>query len=226
VASAKAIFGAALGRLFFRDATVMSVRDLGARFRLVEMAGPALRGVSWTPGDKVQVFLSGEGMRTYTPLRWDAGSGTTAFLIYVHDAYGPGARWARALASGQPCQLFGPRGSIAFPDLAERVVLVGDETSFAAGRALADARSSACVFEVTDASEAREVLGAVGLEAALVERRAGDAHLDELAGAVRAQPSSSVVLTGRAQTIQALRARGVKGAKTKAYWSVGKSGLD
>lgn len=96
--SAKALLGAALGRFLFREATVTRITPLGARFRLVDLEGAALREVKWTPGDKVQVFLDGVGFRTYTPMTWDAVAGTTRFLVYVHDAAYPGAGWGRALA--------------------------------------------------------------------------------------------------------------------------------
>ena len=120
------------------------------------------------------------------------------------------------------------------------VLLVGDETSLAVARSLALVRGGdpglAFAFEATDAAEVRALLPSLGLEgAAVVERRPGGAHLGELAEAVgarlRAQPSSRLVMTGQAQTIQALRARlaeggpGVSG-KNKAYWSVGRVGLD
>lgn len=226
MASAKALFGAALGRLFFRDATVTNVRAIGEKFRLAELEGDALRGVSWSPGDKVQVYLPGEGMRTYTPIAWDGRAGKTSFLLYVHGASSPGARWARDLAEGARLQFFGPRGSIAFDALDAEVTLFGDETSFAAAAALKSVRAARNVFEVDREPDAREALAALGVEATLVERAPNDAHIDAVAKALEKPPSLSLVFTGRAQSIQALRARGLRPAKTKAYWSVGKAGLD
>lgn len=235
MASAKAWFGEALGRFFFRKATVSAVRETSAKLRLVEMAGEELRGVSWTPGDKVQVFLGDAGMRTYTPLRWDATAGETSFLCYVHgEASGggapasPGARWARDLAPGATCQLFGPRGSIAFPSFAaDDVTLFGDETSFAAASALQALRPRArFVFEVDDEEDARTALEALKLSADVIPRAPNDAHVGAIAEMLQKRPPESLVFTGRAQTIQALRGRGLRAAKTKAYWSVGKVGLD
>jgi NADPH-dependent ferric siderophore reductase len=124
------------------------------------------------------------------------------------------------------CQFFGPRGSIAFSELAEPILFVGDETSLAAARALRDARRSTCVFEVADEPATRHVLAELGLEATLVQRRIDDAHLGTLADAIASAGAGTLVATGRAQTIQALRRRGLRPAKTKAYWSVGKAGLD
>ncbi|MFO0738487.1 MAG: siderophore-interacting protein [Labilithrix sp.] len=225
MASAKALFGAAFGRFFFRDATVTSVRALGEKFRLAELEGDALTGVTWTPGDKVQVYL-GEDMRTYTPIAWDAASGKTSFLLYVHGASAPGARWARDLMAGARCQFFGPRGSIAFTALPPDVTFFGDETSFAAAAALKGVRSARNVFEVESERESKRALTALGIEATLIERTADDAHLEAVARTLERSPPQSLVLTGRAQSIQDLRRRGLRPAKTKAYWSVGKSGLD
>jgi NADPH-dependent ferric siderophore reductase len=229
MASAKAIFGATLGRFFFRSAEVTAVREVGSKMRLVDFAGADLRGVEWTPGDKVQVFIGAEGMRTYTPLRWDRENGVTTFLLYVHSASTPGAAWAAKLRAGDRCQFFGPRRSIAFPELADHVVLVGDETSFAAACALRDVRPSTYIFEVDN--DARETLDAVGLaDAITIKRRPNGAHLDELAERVKAELeaklTASLAMTGRAQTIQRLRETVRRPGKTKAYWSVGKAGLD
>ena len=75
----------------------------------------------------------------------------------------------------------------------------------------------------------------LGFEGQDVERKAGDAHLarvhERLRDVLRAKPDATLVMTGRAQSIQALRSR-LKGdgeratPKVKAYWAVGKAGLD
>ncbi|MBX3232168.1 MAG: siderophore-interacting protein [Labilithrix sp.] len=236
MASAKSIFGAVVGRFIFTEARVASVRDVGPRLRIAELAGDALRGVAWTPGDKVQVYLPGRGMRTYTPLRWDKERGETSFLLYVHSTTTPGAAWAAGLRAGDEVSFFGPRSSIRFPELSEPVVLFGDETSFAAGRALHDARRATCVFEVDDEAAAKSALDAIGLGGAtVVARGAADAHLPDVAARIAEELAkdtrASLALTGKAQAIQLLRARlkasgSLRAGKTKAYWSVGKKGLD
>lgn len=225
--SAKAWFGAAVGRFLFREVEVTSLRDVGARLRLVDVRGEELRGVSFTPGDKVQVFLPGEGMRTYTPLRWDAARGETSFLLHVHGAAAtPGARWAAGLACGDRFRFFGPRASLA-PAEGTRVV-VGDETSFAVAAAL----NAVGVFEAADVEEARRVLAALGVrEAVVVSRGDIDALVASIVSAMEAHPAATLSFTGCAQTIQsvraALRARGpLPPGRSKAYWSAGKAGLD
>jgi ferric-chelate reductase (NADPH) len=237
MASVKALIGSALGRFMFHDASVVGLRELSPRFRRVELEGAALRGLSWEAGDKVQVFLPETGMRTYTPLAWDAQKGTAAFLIYLHgDA--PGAAWGRALKPGAQVQFFGPRRSLQLKAPAAPVLFFGDETSIGVAHALKQVQAQkdmTCVFEVTRRPEAAEALREFGFEGSDVERSAGDAHLAEvyerLKGVLQARKEACLVMTGKAQSIQALRAKlradGLTPpVQTKAYWSVGKTGLD
>lgn len=239
MASPKALVGKWLGSLFFRQATVAAVSEPAPRFRGFTLSGESLRGVTFRPGDKVQFFLGDDGMRTYTPVRWDSARGTAEFLAYLHGAT-PGARWARGLREGDGCQLFGPRSSLPLDDYTGPVLLVGDETSLAVAQSLALVRGGdpglAFAFEASDASEVSALLPSLGLGGAtVVERRPGAAHLGELADAIGArlgsQPGTRLVMTGQAQSIQALRTRlGERGqkasGKNKAYWSVGRVGLD
>jgi len=237
MATAKAVIGNILGRFFFHDATVTSVREVSPQFREVELEGPALRGLEWRPGDKVQVFLPETGTRTYTPLRWDAQKGTTAFLIYLHGA-SPGASWGRELRVGARTQFFGPRRSLSLDDVSAPIVFFGDETAFGVAHALARAAASReflPVFEVSQRVESSPVLRELGFEDRDVERTSGEAHLAEvherLRSALQTHPSACLVMTGKAQSIQTLKAR-IKAdglgpsTRVKPYWSVGKTGLD
>jgi ferric-chelate reductase (NADPH) len=237
MASVKALIGSALGRFMFHDASVVGIRELSPRFRRVELEGAALRNLAWEAGDKVQVFLPETGMRTYTPLAWDARKGTTAFLIYLHgDA--PGAAWGRMLREGTRVQFFGPRRSLPLQEPSTPIVFFGDETSFGVAHALKQAQAQkdlTCIFEVTRRAECAEPLREFGFEGSDVERSAGDAHLAEiherLKGVLQARKEARVVMTGKAQSIQALRAKlRAEGLtpplQVKAYWSAGKTGLD
>jgi NADPH-dependent ferric siderophore reductase len=117
------------------------------------------------------------------------------------------------------------------------VVLFGDETSFAVAHAFRTGakRDVTPIFEVTHREDCAPALRELGFEGHDVERTAGDAHLSQvherLREALRVTPGATLVMTGRAQSIQALRSR-LRGdgeratPKVKAYWAVGKSGLD
>jgi ferric-chelate reductase (NADPH) len=235
MASPKAFIQGLIGNVLFRDATVTRTEAVSPHFRHLVLTGPELQGVTWTPGDKVQLFLPSIGTRAYTPFRWDARTGETELLVYLHGE-GPGVRWARAVRQGDAIKVFGPRASLSVGDASPPVLVVGDETSV--GLALARGSSGRTVLEVTDPAETRGVLDVLGLgnSAVLVERRQGDGHhealVDAVAAALRAQPGARLVLSGRAGGIQAVRrglkVRGVNAmdARAKAYWAPGKTGLD
>ncbi|RYZ45386.1 MAG: siderophore-interacting protein [Myxococcaceae bacterium] len=236
MASAKAMLGSVLGRILFHDSQVTQVRELSRAFRQVDCEGQALRGQGWTPGDKVQVFLPGLGMRTYTPLSWDEARGATSLLVYLHGD-SPGAKWGRDVRVGDAVQFFGPRRSLVLDAGRAPVVLFGDETSFAVAHAFRTGakRDVTPVFEVSSREDCAPALRELGFEGQDVERQSGDAHLaqvhERLREALRAKPDATLVMTGRAQSIQALRSRlkadGARATpKVKAYWAVGKAGLD
>ena len=150
---------------------------------------------------------------------------------------GPGATFGRTAKVGDEVQFFGPRGSLALAPLTVAPVFFGDETSFGVVHAFGRARElPSGVMEVSDLAEAESVTRALKLDPIeLVAIEPNAAHLPRVAEALRAQLTAAtgakLMMTGRAQSIQALRAL-LKGSgavppgKTKAYWSVGKKGLD
>ena len=227
MASAKALLGAVAGRFLFRHGEVSGVVKLSAHFTRIEVSGAELARAPFTPGDKVQVFFEGVGMRTYTPVTW-ASEGRTWFVGYAHGE-GPGANWVRTVKVGDAVALFGPRRSIDVSDVKGPVVVVGDETSLAVAAALSRAqpgRVVTAVFEAGDVEEVREVARSLELTHVSVVAR-GD--VETMANNLGAQLALGAVpvFTGRAATIQALKkVRRDAGGKTKAYWAEGKRGLD
>jgi NADPH-dependent ferric siderophore reductase len=112
-----------------KPATVTANEPLADRFRLITLEGDALKGVGWRPGQKVQVAMGSAFVtRTYTPIEWNASAGRICFLGYAHGD-GPGSAWVRAVAPGDTCDIFGPRGSLDTSALSGPLVIVGDETS-------------------------------------------------------------------------------------------------
>lgn len=228
--SAKGWLLSRLGRLLLREARIARVTPVGTAFRRIDIEGEALRGVAWEAGDKAQVLVPGTEVRTFTPLSWDAERGATAFLVLVRH-HTPASEWGRTAAEGDSVRFIGPQRSLS---VAGPVVLFGDETSFAVAHALRSTRTGPVspVFEV--ASDDADVRAAYGLaEAPTIVRTADDRHLDAVTDALIAAlvPGATLALTGRAQSIQGLRARlkdrGVGAPqKVKPYWSEGKRGLD
>jgi ferric-chelate reductase (NADPH) len=226
--------------LFTKRARVTALEHVADAFTRVTFAGDELRGVSWTPGQKVQIAVKGFTQRTFTPLVWNATEGSTELLVYAHGG-GPVARWIGELEVGTSCSLFGPRASLDLDAVGRPALLFGDETSFGLARALSStARGAAEVpllFEVSSRSASEQALAAVGIRGAeLVVRRVDDAHLGELEAAVetlvRRSSIQGAVLSGKATTLRTVHrrlqdlglARGQ--IRTKAYWAPGKSGLD
>ena len=236
MASGKGILLGALGGLVLHDATVTEIEDIGSSFRRVVLAGEALRGQSFTPGDKLQMLLPSKDCRTYTPITWDASRGRTELLVYHHND-SPSGVWIRTLRKGDVCRFVGPQRSLRVPTDAETVVLFGDETSCAVAHAIAAAISPArlvCVFEARAEEATRRALGELGDRATLVWRDPDDAHLDRVVAGLTnasAHPGAELLLTGRAQAIQGVRAglkrQAVDARSTvRAYWSLGRVGLD
>ncbi|MEY9183667.1 ferric-chelate reductase (NADPH) [Bradyrhizobium sp. USDA 326] len=220
-----------------RPARVTGVETLSPRFRSIELEPDALKGVAWSIGQKIQVAMgSGLSARTYTPVSWDAEKGRTRLLAFAH-GNGPGSRWASGLRQGDICWFFGPRRSLDLSTRKAPMVLFGDETSFGVASAFRDngqMDGATYVFEASDAAEANSVLAAIGLgSATLIVRSGDDAHLAAVeAELLRFSASAHFVLTGKASSIQrisrALKAAGVVTSRmsTKAYWALGKTGLD
>lgn len=230
----------AVTRLFCKHAMVSALRDITSGFRLVTLAGDDLRGVAWTPGQKVQLMLGGWVQRTYTPLSWDTNSGVLQLLAHIHGG-GPGATWARALVPGASCAVFGPRSSLDLQRLDRPALLFGDETSFGLAHALRFTQATATgvhlVLEVTSKRVSSAVLDAIAVSGAhLVERSPDDEHLNEVrelaARLITTHSIGAGVLSGKAPSIarmsKHLRQLGLPRARlqTKAYWAPGKTGLD
>lgn len=225
---------AAALKLLTRAGEVASIETLTPHFRMVHLKGAGLKGVSWSPGHKVQLRLGGLTFRTFTPIDWDSVAGTTRFLAYLHGD-SPAARWLNALTPGVEVLIHGPRKSLVLDDVGTPALFAGDETSIGPAASLARASGGVrFLFEANDPAESQAVMEMLGVQGAeIVERLPGDMHYAALCAAADAGgvPATAVV-AGKAQTVQALvktlRARGLTSARlrTKAYWSPGKAGLD
>lgn len=220
---------AAALKLLTRQGRVGAVEALTPHFRMVHLVGPALKGVSWSAGHKLQMRMSGLTFRTFTPIEWNAEEGTTRFLAYLHGD-SPAARWLAALKTGDEVLFHGPRRSLVLDGVGAGALFVGDETAIGPAASIAPG-GARLAFEASDAGETRAVLEQLGMAGAqVVERLPGDMHHAALEQALE-QPDLAV-LAGKAQTVQflvrALRARGLTSARlrTKAYWAPGKTGLD
>lgn len=232
---------ALLVKWFFRQATVSQVDVLSEHFQRITLAGEALRGVSWMPGQKIQVGVGGNANRSYTPICWDTAAGETRILAFSHGT-GPGAAWASTVQVRAACPFFGPRPSLDLDGSRDgRSFLFGDETAFGLALALcASLGGSGAVsllFEVSSVEESKQVWQECSTQPAhFIARAVDDAHLDEVETRtleiIDDWDPNCFILSGKASSIQrvrrALRSRGIAATqvKTKAYWAPGKTGLD
>lgn len=216
-----------LSSLVLADGEVVAVREFGSNLRLVQLRAKG-SGRDWQPGDKLQVLLPDDEVRTFTPLHWGA-DGSTALLVYTHGD-SPASRWAALLAVGQRIRFVGPSRSLTMPE--EPVTLIGDETSLAVAASYSAARPGnvRTIVEVTAGLALGEALRAIGLEQAQVVRREpGAPHGQALVNALP-ELQGPIAITGGAELLQTVRARlrerGLRDIKTKTYWVQGRTGLD
>lgn len=209
-----------LGGWALNELAVRAVEAHGD-FRWVSLEGE-LPGL--LAGDKVQVLVGDDEVRTWTPIPAPGGA---SLLVYVREANTPGMRWIRGLAAGDRLRLLGPQRSLR--PAAGPVVLVGDETSAAVGAALAVAGDTRVILEVGAPEGARAALARVGLgDATLLTRPAPAGAL--LAAVQAAGEGRSVALTGGAALVQRardeLRAAGRAPSALRTYWIEGRAGID
>lgn len=224
-------------RLMMKHATVVESLALGERYRLITLEGADLRGAEWIAGEIIQLAMgSAFRARTYTPIDWNAATGRTRLLGYLHGG-GPGSAWVGGVRAGEECDFFGPRRSLDVRHIAGPLVLCGDETTIGLAHALIHenpSRHVVCHFEVDDLADGRAAAAGLGIGAAITfhARQPGDGHLAALEDGLADGGNAHFVLAGKVGTVQrlrqTLRQRGVASARIlpKAYWAPGKAGLD
>lgn len=230
--------GRAFIRAFLKQAQVAAIESLSSKFRLITLRSPAFRFVDWMPGQKLQIAMGSAFVtRTYTPIDWDREMGQTRILGYVHGR-GPGSDWLRNARVGDVCNVMGPRKSIDTSSIGDAPILFGDETSIGLAYALqqGDTNRNLTVFlESSDRAGVRAVMATLGLDNVLLfAATEGTTQLDEIEAHLNghARNHSDYILTGHAQSIQRIRRKLKELAlppqriEAKAYWAIGKTGLD
>jgi NADPH-dependent ferric siderophore reductase len=98
-------------------------------------------GAGWPPdGERPSV-------RTYTPRRFDGGSGTLEVQFVVHGA-GPASEWAERAGLGDQLAIGGPGGRFSLDPSVERWWIAGDESAIPAVGTLLDALPASAIAEV------------------------------------------------------------------------------
>ena len=188
------------------------------RFRTIELVGREARPVR--TGSRATSSGSSSTICRCAPTprsSWDRSTGIDPGARLPPRADGPGSSLVRAVATGTECQLFGPQRSVRLDQLDAAPIIVGDETSF--GLLLAwhtqSPETAPCRRTLRGHRPCRRPRRTrcprrSGRDASST-RTPGDGHLPELeqlvVDTVRANRDAPLCLTGRAQTIAAVRRR-------------------
>lgn len=206
-----------------------SVERLGPHFVWIQVQGTREQAAAYEPGDKVQILLPMDEVRTYTPIGWQA-DGQTSLLVYVRGE-SPASQWAEQLCVGDPLRFVGPGRSLPLPE--GPLSMIGDETSLAVTAAYQLARPDAvqCAFE--SEVDLTLVLKKLQLRPAMVvARQPGLEHCEALSTWAierHGESGAAVGLTGGPALLKTVRGQ-LRDAqvpvKTRAYWAPGKTGMD
>jgi NADPH-dependent ferric siderophore reductase len=238
--AADRLAGPLLGMLFVR-AAVASIDLITPRMRLIRLAGPALRGLTWLPGQQVRVRVRDPqgrtSLRTYSVWSYQ---GDQLELCVLDHGDGPGAHWARSIGKGDEVLLRKPEGTFVTAQDAAYHLFAGEETaSVAFGAMLGALPSGARVYGAIEVAREDDRLPLPRTDELSWHFRA-DAPAASSAGLVRAVrdldlPAGPGVayLAGEARTGQAVRAHLVSErgwprrlVLVKPFWAPGKRGME
>jgi NADPH-dependent ferric siderophore reductase len=233
---------------FALRAHVTAVEQAAARTRLIRVAGPALEGLHWIPGQHVRVLTGGPlehfsdllrtSMRTYSI--WSYAGDQIELCVYEHAEDGPGARWAAALQAGDEVSFRRPEGRLVLDRAAPYHLFVGEETATvpfgAMLRALPDDADAYAVLEAADPAARLTLPGKA--ETTWVDRGGAPAAdpallVEALRAAVLPDGPGVAYVAGAARTCQAVRTHLVRergwprrSVIVKPFWSPGKRGME
>lgn len=226
MSTVKKILVKILGPLILSKSKIVSNEQLSPHFHLLTIQGRTLKK-EWIPGQKIQIQLKGDEMRSYTPCSWDSKAGVMQTLVYMHGK-GPGALWARDAKAQNKVTVLGPKKSLKLEEVGKRVIFFGDETTFGLAHAIKknvpDIKFN-FFMEAGDTDESSSILKRFDLEDALLVSLG---QLDLIAGQMsklfEEDNSIKIVLSGKQQSIVALREKlyslNIPKASigTKVYW--------
>lgn len=227
MSSIKKILVKVLGPLILSKSKIVSNEALSPHFQLLTISGKNFKK-DWIPGQKIQVQLKNDEMRSYTPCSWDSNIGVMQTLVYMHGK-GPGALWARDVKPKAKVVILGPKKSLKLDiDSTKSVIFFGDETTFGLAHAIKQNFSEIkfhFFMESTDTDESSAILKRFDLEdALLVSLNQLDLIAQEISKIYLQDSLSKIVLSGKQQSIVALRTKlhalGVPADAigTKVYW--------
>jgi len=180
-------------------------------FRLITLEGDRLKGVSWKPGQTIEVLLDSHVRSTHTPISWDSLNGVTQLLVYDAGSTSPEATWANTAKPGETRRIWGPSPSLDLTELKRPTLFFGDETSISLAQALqatrAGLREVSFLFEASSPVESKVVLRKLGIsDATVLERKEDEKYMAAMEGAMQRLienvTPNQFVLTGKGSSIR------------------------
>lgn len=215
-----------LGPIILSKSKIVSNEQLSPHFHLLTIKGRNLKK-EWIPGQKIQIQLKDDQMRSYTPCSWDSKAGVMQTLVYMHGK-GPGALWARDAKAQNKVTVLGPKKSLKLEEEMKRVIFFGDETTFGLAHAIKNNVPDIkfhFFMEANDTDESSSILKKFDLEDALLVSLGQFDLIGEQISKLFAEDNSiRIVLSGKQQSIVALREKlyslniPAAAISTKVYW--------
>lgn len=226
MSTVKKILVKILGPIILSKSKIVSNEQLSPHFHLLTIQGRKLKK-EWIPGQKIQVQLKDDQMRSYTPCSWDSKAGVMQTLVYMHGK-GPGALWARDVKAQNKVTVLGPKKSLTLDSETKTVIFFGDETTFGLAHAIKKnfpEMTFHFYMEANDTDESSAILKKFDLEdALLVSINQLDLIAQEISKNFKDDGLTRIILSGKQQSIVALRNKlyslNIPAASigTKVYW--------
>ncbi|MFI6599674.1 siderophore-interacting protein [Nonomuraea sp. NPDC050536] len=233
-----ASLGRALRDRLFVVGEIVEVEQVAPRMRRIRIGGPAIAGLTWTPGQHVRVQVGrGVLLRTYSIWHLDPTWETLDLIGYDHGGDAPGAAWVRTARAGNEVAFTHPDGKLVVRPAAYHL-FAGEETaSVAFGAMLRALRPADQAFGVVEAESPHDHLDLPRPLNRISRQGPHTTPSKPLLEAVADLPlpgaSGIAYLAGEARTIQAIRTHLVKdrgwprrSILTKPFWAPGRRGLD
>jgi NADPH-dependent ferric siderophore reductase len=240
---------------------VLTVSRIGPRLVSVLVRGEGLEAFAdAAPTSHLKVFLPAPGqdepllpefmpegqavpddapaptVRTYTPRRFDAASGTLEIQFVLHGA-GPASEWAERVSAGDKLAVAGPGGRFVMDSEATRWWIAGDESAIPAVGTLLEALPASATaevhIEVADADDEVKLAGPAKTEITWHHRRspgAFGAELEEAARTAVIADGTKVWIACEAAAMRGIRRyflseRRLPGSAlvTRGYWRLGEA---
>ena len=226
MSTVKKILVKILGPFILSKSKIVSNEQLSPHFHLLTIQGKSLKK-DWIPGQKIQVQLKDDQMRSYTPSSWDSKAGVMQTLIYMHGK-GPGALWARDAKAQTKVIILGPKKSLNIAPETKTIIFFGDETTFGLAHAIKKNFSEIkfhFFMEAQDIVESSTILKKFDLGGALcVSPDKLDLLGQEIGKLYDGDTFAKIILSGKQQSIVSLRTQlysqniPASAISTKVYW--------